>query len=105
MSGQAVSFQSSAVSGEAPLREWVNGAVQLQYVTFVNASMAVYGWAFLRTKILPRWIGWTTLIWSSAWLIVAVVTQDTLPATFLVLPLLFGVALLVHREGPRQQPI
>ena len=88
-----------------PLREWVNGAVQLQYVTFVNASMAVYGWAFLRTKILPRWIGWTTLIWSSAWLIVAVVTQDTLPATFLVLPLLFGVALLVHREGPRQQQV
>ena len=32
-----------------PLREWVNDPVQLRYVTFVNASMAFYGSAFLRT--------------------------------------------------------
>ena len=63
-----------------PLREWVNGPVQLHYVIFANASMAFYGWAFLRTKVLPRWIGWVTLAWSLALLILALVTQDTLPA-------------------------
>ena len=84
-----------------PLREWVNGAVQVRYVTFVNASMALYGWAFLRTKILPRWIGWATVFWSLGWLIVTLVIQLTLPATFVIVPLIFGVALIAHREAPR----
>ena len=88
-----------------PLREWVNGPVQLQYVTFVNASMAFYGWASLRTRVLPQWIGWSTLIWSMGWLILALVIQLTLPATYILLPLLLGVALIVHREGPRQQQV
>ncbi len=86
-----------------PLREWVNGPVQLRYVTFVNTSMAFYGWAFLRTGVLPRWIGWSTLIWSLGWLILAVVIQLTLPATYILLPLLLGVALIVHREGPQDR--
>ena len=86
-----------------PLREWVNGPVQLRYVTFVNASMAFYGWAFLRTKVLPRWIGLGTLTWSLGWLVVALVIQLTLPATYILLPLLLGVALIVHRDGPRPQ--
>ena len=81
-----------------PLREWINGAVQVRYMTFVNASMALYGWGFLRTNALPRWIGWATLFWSLGWLILTVVT--TLPATFLILPLIIGVALIVHQEGP-----
>ena len=84
-----------------PMREWVNGSVQLRYVTFVYASMAAYGWAFLRTGVLPRWIGWLTLGWSLAWLIVIFSTQDTLPATFVIVPLIIGVALLVYRESPK----
>ena len=86
-----------------PLREWVNGAVQLRYVTFGNASMAFYGWAFLRTNVLPRWIGWATLFWSLGWLIVTPVI--TLPATLIILPSIFGAALLVHRQGPRLQQV
>ena len=77
-----------------PLREWVNGPIQLRYVTFGNASMAFYGWAFLRTKVLPRWIGWGILIWSLGWLIVTPVI--TLPATLIILPLILGVALLAY---------
>ena len=83
-----------------PLLEWVNGSLQLRYVTFVNASMAFFGWAFLRTKTLPRWIGWGTLIWSLGWLIMTLLT--TLPATFVIVPLVFGVALVVHRPGPQR---
>ncbi len=77
-----------------PLREWVNSAIQVRYVTFVNASMAFYGWAFLRTDIVPRWIGWGALFWSLGWLIVTPVI--TLPATLIILPLIIGVALLVY---------
>ena len=84
-----------------PLREWVNGPVQLRYVTFVNVSMAFYGWAFLRTRVLPQWIGWSTLIWSLGWLILALVIQLTLPATYILLPLLLGVALLAF---PSREP-
>ena len=86
-----------------PLREWVNGPIQFAYTTVAYASMAFYGWAFLRTKVLPRWIGWVTLGWSLAWLIVIFATQTTLPAVFLVFPLFFGVAPLVHRQGPKNR--
>ncbi len=77
-----------------PLREWVNGTIQLRYVTFANVSMVFYGWAFLRTKVLPRWIGWGTLGWSLGWLILT--PSITLPATLVILPLVIGVALLLY---------
>ena len=79
-----------------PLRQWVNGPIQLVYMTFGFISMAAYGWAILRTGVLPRWLGWVTVGWSLAWLIVILVTQDTLPAVAFVPPLLIGVALLVY---------
>ena len=47
-----------------PLRQWMNGPVQLVYMTFGLSSMAGYGWAILRTMVLPRWVGWATIGWS-----------------------------------------
>ena len=87
-----------------PLREWVNGAVQLRYVIFVHASLALYGWAILRTNVLYRWVGWTTLIWSLVWLALTFVDQTTLPATFILIPLLLGITLLVHPMRPESRP-
>ena len=79
-----------------PLRQWVNGSIQLIYMTFGFSSMAGYGWAILRTMVLPRWVGWTTIGWSLAWLMLILVTQDSLPAVFFIPPLLIGVALLAY---------
>ena len=84
-----------------PLRQWVNGSIQLVYMTFGFSSMIAYGWALLRTKVLPDWVGWTMLAWSLAWLIWILVTQDSLPAVFFILPLLIGVALMAHPSRPR----
>ena len=81
-----------------PLRQWVNGPIQLVYMSFGFTSMAAYGWAILRTGVLQRWLGWVTVGWSLAWLIVILVTQDTLPAVVFVPMLLIGVALLVPRQ-------
>lgn len=79
-----------------PLRRWMNGPIQLAYMTFGFASMAGYGWAMLRTMVIPRWVGWATIGWSLAWLTVILVTQDSLPAVLFVPQLLIGVALLVY---------
>ena len=79
-----------------PLRRWINGPIQLAYMTFGFSSMAGYGWAILRTMVLPRWVGWATIGWSLAWLIVTVATQDSLPAVLFAPQLLIGVALLVY---------
>ena len=83
-----------------PLRQWVNGSIQVLYMTVGFASMIAYGWALLRTRILPSWVGWTTVAYSTVWLIVVLVTQDSVPAVFLVPPLLIGVTPLVYRLNP-----
>ena len=79
-----------------PLRQWMNGPIQLAYMTFGFSSLAGYGWAMLRTMVLPRWVGWATIGWSLAWLAVILATQDSLPAVLFVPQLLIGVALLLY---------
>lgn len=84
-----------------PLRQWVNGPIQMVYMTFGLSSMAGYGWAILRTGVLARWVGWATIGWSFAWLVVILATQDSLPAVLFVLFLLIGVATLAYPSRKR----
>ncbi len=73
-----------------PLRDWANRAVQAIYMPFGLLSMAGYGWAILRTGLLPRWIAWVAIAWS------LVVLVMVLPPAVLFVPALFlGIALLV----------
>jgi hypothetical protein len=67
------------------------------YVILSFLAQAIFGMALLRTGLLPKWVGWVTVIWNLAMLVFLVVTkpQDMYyPWLHYVAPLLIGIALL-----------
>jgi hypothetical protein len=78
------------------LRRWVNGSLQITYMSFLLTSMLLFSWSALRTRLLPAWIGWAALALSllSFWHYFLVLDA---PAVVFVTPLLIGVGLLLRR--------
>lgn len=76
-----------------PLRRWVNGSLQIAYMSFLLTSMLLFSWSVLGTGLLPSWIGWAALALSllSFWHYFLVLGA---PAVIFVTPLVFGVGLL-----------
>jgi len=68
------------------------------FVVLAFIGQAVFGASILRTGFLPGWVGWVTVIWNLAWLIILPITkpQDMYyPWLHYVAPLIIGIALLV----------
>ena len=61
-------------------------------------ALAAYGGSVLRVGLLPDWVGWTTILFSLAMVVVLLIVGDKLPLFHYVPPLLIGVMLLVRRE-------
>jgi hypothetical protein len=76
------------------LRKWVNVSMQLVYMLGYLISMAAFGWGVLRAGLLPSWVGWVSIGWSVPWIIVSAFFT-TLPAVIIILPLIFGIGLLL----------
>ena len=78
-----------------PLRRWVNGSLQITYVSFLLTTMLLFSWSALRTRLLPAWISWVALALSllSFWHYFLVLGA---PAIVFVPPLLFGIGLLLR---------
>jgi hypothetical protein len=76
-----------------PLRRWLNGDVQIIYVSAFLAAMLLYSLSTLSTRLASPWLGWaalaTTLL--SVWHYFFVLGA---PAVIFITPLLFGVGLL-----------
>lgn len=67
------------------------------FVILAFIGQALFGAAILRTGFLPAWVGWATVIWSLAWLIILPIArpQDVYyPWLHYVAPLVIGFALL-----------
>lgn len=67
------------------------------YVILAFLTQAALGVILVRTGFLPAWIGWATIAWNLAWLIVLpIVTPRDIfyPVLHHFLPLLAGIALL-----------
>ena len=68
------------------------------FVALAFVGQAAFGASILRIGLLPGWVGWATVGWSLAWLIILPITrpQDIyFPWLHYVAPLLIGIALLV----------
>jgi len=78
-----------------PLRHWVNGSLQITYMSFVLTSMLLFSLSALYTGLLPSWIGWAALALNllSFWHYFFVLGA---PAVIFVMPLVFGVGLLLR---------
>jgi len=84
----------------------ISGQVQVYaliavFVVLIFLGQAVFGASILRTGILPAWVGWTTVIWNLAWLVILPITrpQDMYyPWLYYVAPELIGIMLLLVRR-------
>ena len=79
-----------------PLDRWAS-ALFYVYALIGFLALAAYGGSLLQVDLLPAWTGWVTILFSSAMLILLVITGDTLPAFHYVPPLLVGILLLLGR--------
>lgn len=67
------------------------------YVILALLGQAAIGGALLQSNLLPAWIGWTTIFWSLAWLIILPLTTPGdvyFPILHHLMPLLIGIPLL-----------
>jgi hypothetical protein len=67
------------------------------YTILAFSALAAYGGAILSTRVLPHWVGWLSLIYSLAGLVLAGFTAGNVPP-FLhhLMPILIGVLLLLR---------
>ena len=67
------------------------------YVVLALLAQAIMGGSLLQAGLLPAWIGWVTIIWNIAWLVVLPVTSSRdmyYPILHHLMPLLIGIALM-----------
>jgi len=67
------------------------------YVVLALLAQATMGGSLLQAGLLPAWIGWVTILWNIAWLVVLPVTSPRdiyYPGLHHLMPLLIGIALL-----------
>lgn len=79
-------------------RTWVYSQIIVS-VVLAFLAQAAFGAAIVQTGLLASWVGWATIIWNLAWLIVLLIFSRGnvyFPALHHVAPLLIGIALLIR---------
>jgi hypothetical protein len=79
-------------------QEWAYAPIVV-FVILAFVGQATFGVSILRTGLLPAWVGWATVIWSLAWLVILPIARPHdmyYPWLHYVAPLLIGVALLLR---------
>lgn len=68
------------------------------YVVLAFLGQAAIGVGLLRTHLLAGWVGWATIIWNLAWLVILPIASPRdiyYPVLHHTVPLLIGIALLL----------
>lgn len=94
-----------AETGSIPdIYEPLNAFAQQSFVWFAEipwlVAAAGFGWAVMRSGVLPTWMGFVAIAWSAVWLVFPLVFRFDLPAVLMIYPLLFGVGMLVTEWSP-----
>jgi hypothetical protein len=74
-------------------------AMTVAFVVLAFLGQAAFGASILRIGFLPTWIGWATMLWSLAWLVILPIARSNdvyYPWLYFVAPLLIGIALLAR---------
>jgi hypothetical protein len=98
-----VAAQETARTGVVPdfyvqLTLWTQPLFVI-YTILAFSALAAYGGAILFTRVLPHWVGWLSIVYGLAGLVLAGVTTGNVPP-FLhhLMPILMGVLLLLRRS-------
>jgi hypothetical protein len=78
-----------------PLARW-GFALFYVYALAGFLALAAYGGSLLQAGLLPTWVAWGTMLFSTATLALLLITGDTLPAFHYLPPLLIGILLLIR---------
>lgn len=77
-----------------PLDAWIGASFRVGYITHLTAT-AVFGWAILRSRLLPSWVGRIVVAWSFIWLLGYVIGAGA-PGILFIMPAVIGIELLRH---------
>jgi hypothetical protein len=72
-------------------------AMIVVFIILAFLGQAAVGASILRTGFLPAWVGWGTVLWNLAWLVILPIARPDdmyYPWLHYVSPLLIGIALL-----------
>jgi hypothetical protein len=78
-------------------QEYLYGPI-VAFVVLAFLAQAVFGASILLTGLLPGWVGWATIIWNLAWLVILPVARPNdmyYPWLHYAAPLLIGIRLLM----------
>lgn len=84
-----------------------NYPVVVAYVVLAFTGQAVIGSALSASGLVPRWVGWATVLWNLSWLVGLVLAHPQnvyFPVLHLVMPALIGVTLLVEAASSARRP-
>ena len=82
------------------LRGWSDW-IQRVHMSLAHLSLAGYGWALLRSGLLPPGIGWASIAWGGFWLLALGVAHVGFPALVFIMPVVIGIALLTQSQSKR----
>jgi hypothetical protein len=71
------------------------------YVTLAFVSQAAIGCALAMSELIPRWIGWATVVWNLGWLAFLVLARPWdiyFGILHLIMPVFIGAALILRRR-------
>ena len=70
-------------------------AMFLIFTVLAFVGVMMFGGAILATSLLPHWLGWAAIIYSAGGLILLAITRDALPIMHHLMPLVFGIVLVL----------
>jgi len=78
-------------------QQWTSTAVTV-FIFLSLLGQAAFGVSILRAALLPAWVGWVTMAWGLAWMVILPIARPQnmyYPWLHYVAPLLIGITLLV----------
>jgi hypothetical protein len=70
-------------------------AMFLIFTVLAFVGVMAFGGAILASSLLPHWLGWAAIIYSALGLVILAITRDALPIMHHLMPLVFGIVLLL----------
>jgi hypothetical protein len=101
--GVAGYLAGSIIGVVAETLELTSTAVYPMFVVYVTLAFvqAAIGCALSMSELVPRWIGWATVVWNVGWLAILVLARPWdvyFPVLHLVMPGFIGAALILRRR-------
>lgn len=79
-----------------PLKLWATTLFWV-YTVFAFSALALYGVALLVSRVLPRWLSWTAIIYGLLGLLLFAYAHTIPPFLHYLLPIMMGILLLLRR--------